>query len=482
MARYGIVAVVVIFYVTAALHFDYTPDDTYIYLQYAKHVASGEGFSFNNETPSYGVTGPLWVLIVAAGAVGGLDPYTVAKILDLVFASLAVLVLFVLASTVLKDRLYALCAAWILSLDAWFLRWSASGMETSAAVLLSLVAVLYVFRNEYLIASIVCGLLSLLRPEGILLFAVIQVDNFLNTTDITPARRVFFRSLFLYGLIVVPWIVFSVSSFGSFLPNTLGAKTFEEITVGSLVYVLLTEFQILGATQGLMGLLLGAGLVIALKRSGWKKVRLEAFPVFWIVGLLLFYVVSNVQVVSRYLLLIIPFVILYGVWGLRQILEGWSANSSKTRLAFALMLFVSAAQNQSVYRFLVVPHMEGFSRGMNECLKPIAYWLKENSDPKANVLTPDIGLLGYVSERELYDTAGLITPAMKKAFQGVSYEQGMLERRYERVLDPQYIVDRSETAERLVSESLVPIMTREFPSLSITKNRPMFYTLYQVRK
>lgn len=482
MARYGIVAVVVIFYVTAALHFDYTPDDTYIYLQYAKHVASGDGFTFNKESPSYGVTGPLWVLIVALGAVGGLDPYTIAKILDLVFASLAVLVLYVLASNVLKDRLYALCTAWIFSLDAWFLRWSASGMETSAAVLLSLASVLYVFRNEYLIASIVCGLLSLLRPEGLLLFAVIQVDNFLNTTDIIPARRVFFRSLFLYGLIVVPWIVFSLLSFGSLLPNTLGAKTFDEFTVGSLIYVLLTELRIIGATQGLLVLLVIAGFVIAFKRSGWKKVRLEAFPVFWIIGLLLFYVVSNVQVISRYLLLIIPFVILYGVWGLREILERWSANPSRTRLAFTLLLFVSAVQNQSVYRLLVVPHMEGFSLGMNECLKPIAYWLKENSDPQATVLTPDIGLLGYVSGREFYDTAGLITPAMKKAFEGVTYDQGMFERRYERVLDPQYIVDRSETAERLASQKLVAIMTREFASLSIARNRPVFYTLYRVRK
>ncbi len=482
MERYGIVVVVVIFYFTVAFHFEYTPDDTYIYLQYARNLASGDGFSFNGGTPSYGVTGPLWVLIVSAGTLGGLDPYVVAKILDLVFASLALLVLYVLATAVLRNRIFALATAAIFSFDAWFLRWSASGMETSAAVLLSLAAVLYVFRNEYLIASVVCGFLTLLRPEGAILFAVIQIDNFLNTTDPVPARRVFFRSVFLFSVIVLPWLAFSFISFGSFVPNTFGAKTSGGFGIAGTVYVLFSELKILGGTQGVVGVVLLGGFAVSLKRIGWKKMRLEVFPLFWVLSLLFFYVLFNVQVVSRYLLLILPFVILYGVWGFKQILEGWQADPSKAKMALGLLLAASIAQSQFVYRLSVLPHMQGFVSGMNECLKPIAYKLQEVSDPHAKVLTPDIGLLGYISGRELYDTAGLITPALKKAFLGAGYEQGMAERRYESVLNPDYIVDRSETKERLASHMVVPIMTKEFPSLGILKEAPVFYTLYQVKR
>jgi len=87
--------------------------------------------------------------------------------------------------------------------------------------------------------------------------------------------------------------------------------------------------------------------------------------------------------------------------------------------------------------------------------------------------------LGYVSERRLFDTAGLVTPEMKKAFSGVSYEEGMKERRYESVLIPDYVVDRSDRPERLAAPDLVPVMTREFPSIALTKTEPVYYTLYK---
>lgn len=85
--QYGIGVIVVVFYVTASLHFHYTPDDTYIYLQYGRNIARGEGISFNAGTPSYGMTGPLWGFLIAAGTKLSLDPYIVAKTLDIVFAA-----------------------------------------------------------------------------------------------------------------------------------------------------------------------------------------------------------------------------------------------------------------------------------------------------------------------------------------------------------------------------------------------------------
>jgi hypothetical protein len=56
-----------LFICLVALHFEYTPDDAYIYFQYAKKIAQGKGFSFNGSTPSYGTTGPLWALFIAGG-------------------------------------------------------------------------------------------------------------------------------------------------------------------------------------------------------------------------------------------------------------------------------------------------------------------------------------------------------------------------------------------------------------------------------
>ena len=131
---------IAILFARAAAHFSYTPDDTYIYLRTAFNLASGEGMSFNPGGSSYSVTGPLWALLIGAGSWMGLDPYIVAKGLDLTFAGLSVLALQLLVFTATGDRVFSVLAALMLAGDAWLLRWAGSGMETSLALLLTCVA------------------------------------------------------------------------------------------------------------------------------------------------------------------------------------------------------------------------------------------------------------------------------------------------------------------------------------------------------
>jgi len=480
VVRYGIAVVILVFYVTVYLHFDYTPDDTYIYLQYAKHIAHGEGFSFNAGAPSYGITGPLWALLIAGGTELGLDPYIVAKTLDIFFASMAVLALYALAIYLLHDRIYALVAAWMFSFDAWFLRWSASGMESSLAILLVLITVWYAYRKEYVVTAFVAAVLTLVRPEGALLFVVVLLDNLLNTRDRTVAMRAFLFSLLTYGLIVSVWLVYAYVSFGSVLPTTLQAKSTSGTSLPVLWFTATSIVKILSATQILSVLLLILGIVVTVRTYSWRLMKEEGFPLLWIALLPLFYIILNVQVISRYLLLILPFVAVYGVWGIKRLEVASILSPRRALLALLVVAGLSLAENQYVYHEEVVPHMENFTEGMNECLKPMAYWLKSNAPEGAAVLTPDIGMLGYVSGRRIYETAGLVTPAMKRAFRGTSYDEGMIEHRYERVIEPDYIVDRSPTPARLASDSLQPVMTRTFFGLGLAKPEPVYYTLYKV--
>mgnify|MGYP001560024612 CR=1 FL=1 len=129
---------VVIFYVTAAGHFSYTTDDSYIYFQYARNLAQGNGPCFNAGEPSYGFTSPLWLLILSAGGAVGADIPLLAKVLDLLFASLSIVLLFFVALELTRDVAVSFCASLALSVNAWLLRWAGSGLETSLAVFLML--------------------------------------------------------------------------------------------------------------------------------------------------------------------------------------------------------------------------------------------------------------------------------------------------------------------------------------------------------
>jgi hypothetical protein len=249
-----------------------------------------------------------------------------------------------------------------------------------------------------------------------------------------------------------------------------------------LWFTTFSSLKILGATQIMPLLLMILGIVVTARNYSWRIIKQEGVLVLWVVALPIVYVLLNVQVVSRYLLLLTPFIVIYGAWGIKRLELEVVISSQRAMLVLLVVAGLSLLQNQYVYRLRVVPHMRNFTLGMSEGLKPIAYWLRSNTPQGATILTPDIGLLGYVSERVVYETAGLVTPAMRRAFRGANYDEGMLERRYERVLRPDYIVDRSPTPERLAADSTRPVMTRLFPGLGLTRSDPVYYTLYKVSK
>jgi hypothetical protein len=175
-------------------------------------------------------------------------------------------------------------------------------------------------------------------------------------------------------------------------------------------------------------------------------------------------------------------VVVYGVWGIKR-LELASIVSPQRGIQILLLVAgLSLVQNQIFYRIWIVPKMEAFELGTDECLKPIAYWLRSNSVPATSVLAADIGILGYVSERTVYDTRGVVTPNVGHAFAGLGYDEGMRQRVYEKVVHPDYVLDRSTVPERLSSDSLKPVMTRTFPGLGVSKSGLKIFTLYKVMR
>ena len=480
--RYGLGISVLIFYFTAIMHFRYTPDDTYIYLQFAKNLAGGSGFSFNAGIPTFGVTGPLWVALLAAGERLGLDPYVVAKTFDIIFASFSIVLLQLLAVVIIKDRLYAFFAAWIFSFDAWLLRWSSSGMETSLAILLGLLTVWYAFHRDYYLAFFTCALLTLVRPEGIILFAVLVLDNFIDVRRHRAPVRYLLLAPTIYVLMVGGWLAYSYAQFGTIIPNTLASKSGGAFDIRHVAASIFDIAAILGTTQATSVLVLLVTFWLVVSKAGFRDLWDIAFPIVWIVFLLAAYVVRDVQVLSRYILPVTPLIILYALWGLKRIEEGWKIAPAVMRRVLLAVAILSLVQNTYIYRSQVVPHVVGFTAGMNQCIRPIAYWLRTNSPREATVVAPDVGLLGYVSDRTIYDPAGLISPELREAFRPLTYDQGMVSGRYRRLLRPDFVVDRASVRERLTSDSLRPVISAEFPGLAIRNPQPVYYTLYRTVK
>jgi 4-amino-4-deoxy-L-arabinose transferase-like glycosyltransferase len=151
----------------------YTADDTFIYMQYARNISSGNGFSFNAGEPSYGITSPFWVIILTIPYFLGINAFWFSKILDLICAVLAVIMFYRLAKILFTGEsgsFLSLLAASLFVLNIWFIRWSFTGMETNLAVLTVLLILFSYYKKSYAICFFLLGLFFLIRPEGFVLF------------------------------------------------------------------------------------------------------------------------------------------------------------------------------------------------------------------------------------------------------------------------------------------------------------------------
>ncbi|MGA9407552.1 MAG: hypothetical protein WBW71_10510 [Bacteroidota bacterium] len=478
LSVYAALGCAALFVCLVALHFAYTPDDAYIYFQYAKNIAHGKGFSFNDSTPSYGTTGPLWALFTAVGVRIGFTPYSVAKSSDFIFAFLSIAGMQFLALEVLHNKAYAFLATAFFSLDAWFIRWSSSGMESSLAVFLSVAAVWLILRNRPMISSFAFACLTLTRPEGGILFTIMYAKFFLDRSSRKRTIADRLAPLFCYGIIILSWLIFSYFHFGKIIPNTYYGKS-TGLPSGSEIFPSVSVIiKLLAATQFPLILVCIASFFFRGGRSGWEG---KHFLLIWVVMLPVFYILDGVQVVSRYLLIILPFLIICGVNGIQIFFHALHLSSKRFfHVVFTLML-VTFAQNQVLYWWMMKPHLDNFVTGMNNCLKPMGLWLRDNTGGNASVFVPDVGAIGYYSDRVICDI-GLITPEYGKAFHGLDYDTGMLQKKYEAIIHPDYVIDRSSIPERLASSSLLPIMTRQFPGLGIANDEMMYYTLYKSLK
>jgi arabinofuranosyltransferase len=494
----GLALLVCLFYFSAAAHFDYTTDDSYIYFQYARNLSGGEGWSFNAGTPSYGFTSPLWMMMISAGGAAGADIPTAAKILDLLFASMSVVLLFFLSFELTRDVAVSFCATLAFSVNAWLLRWAGSGLETSLAIFLLLAFFRYLLRNEYQVAAGVLGLLTLARPEAALLLVPLVADLRINSVNRSQAFHTGVRMVSVWLVIVLPWLFAAYAIFGTVIPATFGAKHGALFDPGEIAGSASDVIKTLGSADGVSVLCLFVSVaafavrhrrMVRAGRAGAGDGRLpvpfyhyrQSFAgVSWAILLPLFYMLFSVNVVSRYFLIVTPIVLVMGFFYFHELFRGRSP-VVRYGLVLALTALVMI-QSQVVYKKYALPHMAAFSVGMEACLEPIGRWLGDSTPPGTVVMTADVGAVGYFSGRFICDFNGIVSPgATAGRKDNDTFTEMIRQRRWGEVCVPDYIVHRSTLPEELKDVGgLVPVMSKPFPGLSISDDRTVYFTIYRV--
>jgi hypothetical protein len=202
-------------------------DDTYITLMYVRNLADHLAWGFFPGETSNTATSPLNVMVLAVldRVVG--SPVTAVSLAMAPEWTLTLAVLLRISRRIIGTAHAGVAVFAIVVTNPLLL--SGIGLEGSLYVVLLLAALALFMGERWWWVAVVAGLLTLTRPDGVIVLAVVLA--------LAPVGwRVRLRMLVVYGLTILPWALFSWVHLGSLVPDTLLIKVNQQPWDGTTLF------------------------------------------------------------------------------------------------------------------------------------------------------------------------------------------------------------------------------------------------------
>lgn len=412
-------------------------DDSFYYFQIARNAAAGNGVTFDGVEPANGFH-PLWfALLFPIYFLFGDSPTLpvhVALALEGLLDVGAGILIYALVRSLTENPLAGIVGAAAYLLNPSVIFHSVNGLETGLNLFCFCLYFWFYLRmakkedftgREILILGFLSGLLMLARTDNLILVGV-------TYAHLALVRKLFKRpgvlaaSVGVAALVVAPWIIWNMVTFGTLMQSSAGAYgiiargnleasgyTNSEIflmhvsnTIKLFVWTIPTDVFGWGKLLGVLaGLALGLLLVDESRTSRvWSAARSACVPLLAFLALTLTHSLIRGTIKSWYLM---PAAAVAAIFF--GILCG----------AFDSAALVASVRGRVVGAFLMIVVLSGFayngwtawSKGMfswqSEQLMA-AEWLKENIGDDVWVGSFNAGIISYMSERKVVNLDGLV--------------------------------------------------------------------------
>ncbi|MGD0589754.1 MAG: hypothetical protein ABSA44_02995 [Bacteroidota bacterium] len=464
--------------VDTSLYLEFMPDDTFIHIGYAKDICEGNGYSFaGNKT--YGSTSPLWPPCIAALTVVRIDLEHAARLLSFLFSIASICLMYHITHLRFSVPI-SLGASCLLCFNTYFLRWSLTGMEATAACFFMLVLIYLLFKERQgsigRFSYLIIGLSPLVRPEYYLFVSFFFMFLFFNE----PVKK-YAAKLFIALIPSVIWNCFAFVYYGTIVPTTFSIKAGDTFFSTEWdTFVRSAKLFLSGNPIELCVIFLAFVLLLLHIRHTLKKkvshiVRSEVvLIIIWIVSFYLYYILKNVTILSRYSLVVLPLIILLMIDMFTRACEQYHLSQRTTNLLLAALVATSLLVHGLFTYRIVKPDADSFTHGFQREYKKIASILSAEGCTNGSVALSDVGIIGVYSGLKIYDFVGLVD---KDRFHFSSNRDYFINKK------PQYLISHGEISlEELkdTSVSFQEIYTTQIAGLGINQRGNIVVHVHKV--
>lgn len=381
----------------------HTYEDAFITFKYSENLASGNGLVYNLGERVYGTTTPFFAIILASFKYFGVSSIISSLIINLISESITSLIVY----KYLKD--YSLgIASFFISLLFVFspsnISWSIQGMETAFFGMLIATSFYNLYKKNYQLALLFAFLSAITRIDGLSVVLVIILFTMLE-------KKLFaFRILIMPLLLFVAWLIFLQIYFGSFLPNSMLAKLIlysgHSTSIFPNASVIFSKFFFSGYySSSIITILFIIGSFVVI------RTQIRFLPmIIWFYIYYIALIVSKTLIHGWYLVPpLFVFITVSGV-GILFLFNILLSTLPKYDNHLRIALFVSIILFSAMALMLKLDQMKSELNYEEAVRKPIGNYLRNNTPQNSTVFLEPIGIIGYFSNRYIFDDAALISP------------------------------------------------------------------------
>ena len=392
------------------LYQDFAQDDAFITFRYARNIAAGQGFVYNQGELTLGTTTPMYTLVLSLLQwMSGLDVRVLSNWVTICCLWMSGILLYEVGSG--KGVTIAAAVAFIFVTNPLLL--SAIQMETFFLLLIFLLSLKTYLSNKLYLTGVLLGLLILTRYETAI-FACILGLHYLVTQRKSP--------FWLCGtaIIFLGWAIFAWITFGDIIPLSAKAKVTVlnagdgyPFAIGAVIWWLVYSEQ-----TGWYYFYLPITMVgfFTLLTQWWQEEIGYRLILAWTV---LYFIAASFLAGSFtwYYGPLMPglsILVVRGVEFSARIAAKRLTSSNAVRFQQLVFMIVIAMIVLQVFSWnrgwvyhegRIVDHRYATYRAASN-------WLNLHAEKEATLATSEIGILGYYTSLKIVDLWGLVTPEL----------------------------------------------------------------------